>query len=76
MENRIKRIMSDVLSIDINEINETSSPETIEKWDSLKHMNLVVALEEEFNLEFKDDEIAEIISYSLILYIIKDKLNK
>ena len=37
---------------DAEEINEESSPDTIESWDSLRHMNIVIALEEEFNVQF------------------------
>lgn len=74
MEDKIKKVLSDVLDIEEKIISEESSPETIETWDSLKHMNLVVALEEEFNIEFTDDELVELISYPLIVEIIKEKV--
>ena len=54
MENKIKKVMSTVFEIDSSELNHNSSPDSIENWDSLRHMNLVVALEEEFNVEFDD----------------------
>ena len=63
MENRIKKVMSVVFEVPLKTINEKSSPETIESWDSLKHMNLVVALEEEFDIEFNDDEILMLNSF-------------
>ena len=63
MENRIKKIMSVVFEVPDKEINDKSSPETIETWDSLKHMNLVVALEEEFDIEFNDEEILMLDSF-------------
>jgi acyl carrier protein len=59
MENRIKKVMSDVFDIDIESINNDSSPDNIENWDSLKHMNLIVALEEEFEIEFDDEAIVD-----------------
>jgi acyl carrier protein len=71
MENRIKRVMSDVFNIDINSINKESSPDNIENWDSLKHMNLIIALEEEFDIELNDDDIVEMLNYKLIVEIIK-----
>ena len=52
---RIKNVMSLVFELPIKDISKNSSPETIETWDSLKHMNLVIALEEEFKIEFSDD---------------------
>ena len=57
IEGRIKNIISAVFEIPADSINDNSSPDSIESWDSLKHMNLVVALEEEFEIELTDDEI-------------------
>ena len=72
-EDRIKNVMSLVFELPIKDINKNSSPETIETWDSLKHMNLVVALEEEFKIEFSDDEILEMMDYNSIETIIINK---
>ena len=65
--------MSDVLNIDVSLINNESSPDNIENWDSLKHMNLIVALEEEFEIEFDDEEIVDSMNYALIVIILKSK---
>ncbi|HAZ10354.1 MAG TPA: hypothetical protein DCY56_04535 [Candidatus Omnitrophica bacterium] len=74
MEEKIKNIMSSVFEIKASKIDETTSPDTAEKWDSLNHMILVVALEEEFNVEFTGEEIVEMISYPLIKIVIKEKM--
>ena len=66
--------MSVVFETDLSMINESASPETIENWDSLKHMNLIAVLEEEFNITFSDDEIIEMLSYELIIKIMKEKM--
>jgi len=73
METRIKQVMSDVFNIDVETIGNNSSPDNIEKWDSLMHMNLIVALEEEFEIEFDDEEIVDSMNYALILNIIQSK---
>lgn len=73
IEVRIKQVMSDVFNIDINSINDTSSPDNIENWDSLKHMNLIIALEEEFGIIFDDQEIVDSMNYALIVNILKFK---
>ena len=74
IEQRIMNIMMTVFEIPDKEINEESSPDTIESWDSLKHMNLVVALEEEFGIFIEDDEIIEMLNFGLIVLIVKGKL--
>ena len=66
MESRIKKVMGDVFNIGVDSINNDCSPDNIENWDSLKHMNMVVALEEEFQIEFTDDEINKMLNYSSI----------
>lgn len=73
MENRIKKVMSDILGVDEIQINENTSPETIEVWDSLKQMNLIVAFEEEFDIELTDEDISEMLNYKLIVEVIKEK---
>jgi len=73
LEDRIKNIMSAVFEIPEEQIKDNSSPDTIESWDSLKHMNLIIALEEEFEVEFTDNEIFELMNYTLIKSIITGK---
>ena len=74
MENRIKNVMAAVFEISIEDINEESSPDSIDNWDSLNLMNLVVSLEEEFDIEFDDDEIVEMLNFKLLVEIIKEKV--
>jgi acyl carrier protein len=74
IEERIKNVMSLVFELPVEQIKDDSSPDTIESWDSLKHMNLVIALEDEFNCEFADSETVEIVSYKLILVIITEHI--
>jgi len=74
LENRIKNVMSAVFEIPAIKIGKESSPDNIESWDSLKHMNLVVALEEEFELEFMEDEILDMMNFDLIISILSDKI--
>ena len=74
IEGRIKNIMSAVFEISTGEINDESSPDTIESWDSLKHMKMVVALEEEFKVKFTDDNITELINMKLIRVVLLERL--
>ena len=74
MENRIKNIMAAVFEISVDEINDESSPDNIESWDSLKHMNLIVALEEVFVVQFMDEEIVEVMNYAVIKLILSKKV--
>ena len=76
IKERIKNVMSAVFELPVEQIKDDSSPDTIESWDSLKHMNLVVALEEEFGFEFADEEIVEMMNYNIIQENISLALSK
>jgi acyl carrier protein len=52
---------------EIEQIDENTSQQDVEKWDSLGHLNLVVALEEEFDVLFEPEEIAEMTSAQKII---------
>lgn len=66
--------MSEIFKIAESEIDENSSPDSLEKWDSLGHMKLVIALEEEFGVRFSHDDIVEMISFPLIKVALKKHL--
>lgn len=74
MEEKIKNIMVAIFGCNFSDINDSSSSDTIEQWDSLRHMNLVVALEEEFDLNFTEDETMEMLNFKLVSLIISEKL--
>lgn len=74
MEEKIIKIMSAVFRVDESAINESSSSDTIESWDSLKHMNLIAALEEEFKIEFNEDDIMNMLNFKLIKLLVKEKI--
>jgi len=77
IENRIKTVISSVLNISKSEIHNKTSSDTIKSWDSLKHMNIIVGLEEEFDIEFDADEIGNLLNYELIrVYILEILLKK
>lgn len=74
MEDQIKEIMGLVFEIDPNTISNDASPDTIDNWDSIRAINLVTALEEAFQIELTDDEIADMLNFELIRVTIQEKL--
>lgn len=74
MKEKIKEIMAVVFEIEKEDIPDNASPDNIENWDSLHHMNLIVALEEEFDLELDDEDIVEMLNLELIEEILGEKV--
>lgn len=72
LEDRIKGILSTVLDINKDLINDSFSRNTYNKWDSLKHLMLVNELENEFNKKLTFEQVVQIISYKDIVNIFKE----
>jgi acyl carrier protein len=63
-----------MLEVDIDDINENSSSDNIEQWDSLSHIKLVMAIEAEFNVKLTPEEMMDMLSVKLIKKILEDKV--
>lgn len=71
-ERELKQVLADVFGVAVNMIDETSSVDTIETWDSLKHLNLVLALEGKFNVSLTEEQTVQILSYPLIKVVLEE----
>lgn len=69
---KVTKIISQTMGVPVNQLDENSSPETVEVWDSLMHMNLVLALEEEFGVQFSDEQIMQMLDVKLITATLRE----
>ena len=74
MKERIKNVMSVIFDVSSADILDNANSTSMDSWDSLNHMNLIVALEEEFNVIFSDEEIVELVSLEAIEKHLASKL--
>jgi acyl carrier protein len=75
INDKIRNVMAVVFEMELDQISYNAEPGVISSWDSLRHMNLIVALEEEFGIQFTDDEMTDLLNFKLISAIITEKLN-
>ena len=73
LNEKVFKVVSQVMNVPLEQVNEHSSPENIEQWDSLGHMNLILALEEDLRIKFTDEEIAQMTDVDLILKALRNK---
>ena len=59
---RFRSIVSTILSVPEDQVNDDLSPDTIETWDSLNHINLIGALEQEFGLTLPAENLGDSMS--------------
>jgi len=71
---RVRGIAADVLEVPAAKISLDSSPETIDTWDSVHHLNLVLALEQEFGLQFEPEEIDQMKDIRHVVDVLESKV--
>ena len=59
------------LSIDSNKFNENIKYNEIPEWDSIGHMTLISALEEEYKISLETDDIVDFSSFKKGIEILK-----
>ena len=71
---QVRGIASDLFSVPVERITPETSPETIEAWDSIQHLNFVLALEEKFNFQLSPEEMEQIRSVGEASKMVESKL--
>ncbi len=73
MKEQVFKIIAHVMKVPVETINEKSSPKNVESWESIKHMHLILAIEEAFSITFTDEEIVELEDAKTIIEKVKSK---
>lgn len=71
MKEKVIGIIADVLGMSADEVNSAYSDSNL--WDSLKKVEIVFALEDEFGIMFEQEEIAEMKTPESIVECVEKK---
>ena len=72
---QVVAISSDIFQVPAGRLTGESSPRTLEAWDSVQHLNLVLALEQHFGVQFEPQEMDQMKSIGSISELVESKLN-
>ena len=73
MPDRVATVVSKVLGIAIEQVDEDDTPATVKSWDSLAHINLTLALAAEFGVKISPEDAAEMMSIRAIRQVLRTK---
>jgi acyl carrier protein len=73
---QVLNIAADVLSTPASSLTESSSSKTVESWDSIRHLNLVLALEDRFALQFAPEEMERMETIGQMASLVETKLGE
>ncbi len=61
---KLQDVMSSILEISPETVNENLTVDTCDTWDSMNHMNLILALEEAYHIKIGDDVAMDLLNYT------------
>jgi acyl carrier protein len=67
------KVIARVTGVTEASIEDDSSPDTLDGWNSVSHIHLVLALEEEFGIVLSPEDATEMLSVRLIELILGEK---
>jgi len=71
-ETLLKNTVAGVLCVNPDDINDDSSMDNLHEWDSVKHLNLVLAIEEVFGVSMTEEQSLEMLSFPLIKLVLSE----
>ena len=66
MDERLRHVLAVVLEMPEAQIDEQLTAEQTSNWDSMRHLNLIMALEDAFGVTFASEELGELTSHRAI----------
>ncbi len=66
MDDRIRQVIANTFGLDLAAVTDSASQQSLQPWDSLGHINLVLALEMEFRTQFSVHQIPLLVDFAAI----------
>jgi acyl carrier protein len=71
IKTRARAALAQGLKVPADKITDDASQMNLSEWDSVRHMNVVLALENDFGIEFADSELMNLTSLPLMVAAIE-----
>lgn len=73
MDTTLRELLAEVFELKVEDLNETLTKEQIDSWDSLRQMDLVVSIENKYDIELTIDDIIKMDSITTIKEVVESK---
>lgn len=70
---KLYKVLSDVLGVDIESINDSTCPDNVESWDSFNALMLISEFEEVFDMKFTIPEVEKVRCVKDITAVLKNR---
>ena len=65
-------LIAKTLEVDVEEVEHDTAVGDLPEWDSLHHLMIIKAIEEEYNIKFEQEDLAELEDVSDLIALVKE----
>jgi acyl carrier protein len=69
----LRNIFADTLEISSDEVTPELSTDSVETWDSFRHLQLILSIEDEYGVQFDPQKIPELITVAKVQEALEQK---
>ncbi len=73
IKDRTRAVLARALKVDPQSVADDASQMDLTQWDSVRHMNVVLAIESDFEIEFEDAELPTLTSLPMLVAAIEKR---
>ncbi len=73
IEEKVRKIVMDIMNLDINAIDHNKNLRDVEEWDSFNNLMIISEIENAFNIKFTANDIYGVDTISKIINIVRKK---
>jgi len=74
VQEKVIQVLVNILQVSPDKISTKTTSDDIEKWDSLNHINMIQALEQEFGIRYDQEQMVSMLSVEEIIEATKEIL--
>ena len=74
VQEKVIQVLVNILQVSPDKISTKTTSDDIEKWDSLNHINMIQALEQEFGIRYDQEQMVSMLSVEEIIEATKENL--
>jgi acyl carrier protein len=59
LDRQVRQIAADIFNLPLDQVTRATSPDSVEHWDSVQHLNFVLAMEQSLEITLEPEDIDE-----------------
>jgi acyl carrier protein len=76
IERQVRQIAADIFNLPLDRVTRETSPDSVEHWDSIQHLNFVLAMEQSLAITLEPEDIDQIRSVGGAIDVATRKLSR